>query len=84
MKGLGEIVISAGVKPGHLLTPGTACREDQDGGGDMPSSPTLQHRHAVDLGQAQIQNDRIIGLSLAQKLSVLAVSGIVHHLTSIA
>ncbi len=50
----------------------------------MPASPpALQHRDAVDLGQAEVEDDRVIGLGLAQELRLLAVGGVVDRIVGV-
>ena len=69
-----EIVIGPGIDALHLLRPAPARRQDQDGHGPPGRSPPLEHRDPVHARQTEIENDRIVGLGVAQKVSLLAVA----------
>ena len=46
-------------------------------------APFLQHAHAVHLGQAEIQDHRVIGFGVAEEMSFLAVAGRVDDIAGI-
>ena len=84
MEGLGQIVVGAGVKAGHLLAPGAAGGEDKHRRGLAVAPPPLQHRDAVDLGQAKVEDHRVIGLGVAQEVGLFAVGGVVDRIVGVA
>ncbi len=73
----GQVVIGAGVKPGHFFAPGAAGGENQHRRGLAVAPPTLEHRDSIDLGQAKIQDHGVIGLGVAQEVSFLTVRRVV-------
>jgi hypothetical protein len=77
MERLGQIVVRARVEPRHLLAPGPARGQDQDGSSLAVAAPALQHRDAVDLGQAQVEDHRVVRLGVAKEMRLLAVGGVV-------
>jgi hypothetical protein len=83
VEGLGQIVVGPCVKAGDLLAPGAARSQDQHRRGDAVLAPTLQHRDAVDLGQAQIEHDGVVGLGIAQKLRLFTVRGVIDGITGV-
>jgi hypothetical protein len=42
-----------------------------------------QHRHAVDLRQAEIQNDDVVRLGVAEEVGLLAVRGVIHGVSGV-
>ncbi len=84
MKRLGQIVVGAGVEARHLVAPGAARRQDQNRRRLAVTPPAFQHRDAVDLGQAEIENDAVIGLGVAQEVRFFAVRGMVDDIAGIA
>jgi hypothetical protein len=83
MEGLGEIVVGAGVEARHLLVPRAPRGEDQHRRGHPPLAPALQDRHPVDLGQAQVQDHRVVRLLLAEVERLLPVRGMIHRITGV-
>ena len=83
MEGLSDIVIGAGIEPLHLVAPAIARGEDQHGHGASLAPPGLQHRDAVHLRQADVQHDGVIGLAVAEEMSLLAVERAVDHIAGI-
>ena len=75
---LGDIIVGAGVEALHLLAPPVARGQDQDRHRPTGLAPSLEHGDAVPLGQADVENDRVIGLGIAQKPALLSVEGLVH------
>ena len=83
MEGLRHIVVGAGVEALHLVAPAVARGEQQHRHGAAGAPPCLQHRDAVHLGQADVEDDGVIGLGLAEIMALLAVEGAVHHVAGI-
>ena len=75
MEGLGDIIVGAEIEAFDLLAPAIARREDQHRHGAPVLAPGLQHRKAVHLRQAEIEDGQIVGFGFAEELAVLAVVG---------
>jgi hypothetical protein len=84
VEGLGQVVVGPGVEAGDLVAPGAARGQDQHRRGDIAPPPALQHRDAVHLGQAEVEDHRIIGFGLAQELGFLAVGRMVDGVAGVA
>ena len=80
---LGHIVVGAGVEALHLVAPAVARGEHQHRHGAAGAAPGLEHRDAVHLGQADVEDDRVIGLGLAEVVAFLAVEGAVDHIAGV-
>ena len=76
-KGFVDIVVSAGVEALDLVAPAVAGRQDDDRRLDAGAPPAVEHGDAVDLRQAEIEDDRVIRLGLAEEAAVLAVESLV-------
>src|SRR5271154_5893410 len=72
MKGLGDIIVGAGVDALDLVAPPVAGGQNQDRHRTAGLAPGLQDRDPVALGQADVEHDRIIGLGVAAKPALLA------------
>ena len=83
MEGLGDIVVGAGVEALHLVAPAVARGQHQHRHGAAGAAPRLDHRDAVHLGQADVEDDRVVGLGLAEVMALLAVEGAVDHVAGI-
>ena len=83
MEGLGQIVVGPGVEARDLVRPGAARRQDQDRRGATFAPPAFQNRDPVNLGQAQIQHDRIIGFGVAQEMRLFAVTRVINGIAGI-
>jgi hypothetical protein len=84
VEGLGEIVVGAGIDPGHLVGPAVARRQDDHRHLAVGPAPGFEDADAVHLGQAQIKNDDVIGLRLTQETAFLAVGRLVDDVTRLA
>jgi hypothetical protein len=73
VEGLGHVVVGPGVEALHLVAPAVAGREDDDGGLAAVAPPGGQDGHAVHLGQAEIEDDGVVGFRIPQELPLLAV-----------
>ena len=83
MKRLGDIVVGAGIEALHLVAPAVARGEHQHRHGAPGAAPGFDHRDAVHLRQADIEDDGVIGLGLAEIMALLAVEGAVDHIAGI-
>ena len=73
MERLGDIVVGAGVEALHLVAPAVARGEDQHRHGAAGAPPGFQHRDAVHLRQADVEDHGVVGLALAEVMPLLAV-----------
>ncbi len=73
MEGLGEIVVGPGIHAGDLVAPPVARREDDDRHLAVGAAPLLEDGDAVHLRQADIEDDDVVRLGLAEKEAFLAV-----------
>src|SRR6516162_7598238 len=83
MEGLGDVVVGASVEALDLVAPAVARGKDEDRHGPAGAPPRLQHRDAVHLGQADVEDHRIIGLAFPEKVALLAVEGTIDHVARI-
>ena len=77
VKGLGEVVIGAGIEAAHLVLDASQGCEHQDrdlGGALIPAQP-LAEGEAIDVGQHQIQQDQVRAVLQGQGLALDAVGG---------
>src|SRR3954453_7903567 len=81
---LGHVIVRTGIEALHLVAPSIAGGEHQDGHGPACPTPSFQNRDAVHLGQADIQNDRVIRLDFAEVMPFLAVEGAIDDVAGIA
>ena len=84
MKGLGDIVVGTGVEALDLVAPAVARGENEDRHGPAGPSPSLEHRDAVHLGQADVEDDGVVGLAFAEEVSLLAVEGTIDHVARVS
>ncbi len=75
MKGLGDIIVGAGVEALYLVAPAVARGEHQHRHGAAGAAPGLQHRNAVHFRQADVEDDGVIGLAVAEEMALFAVEG---------
>ena len=81
VKGLGDVVVGACVEALNLVAPSIAGGKDEHGHGPSRFAPGLQHRNAVPLRQADIQNDGVIGLGVAEEPTFFPVKGAVDRVS---
>ena len=48
-----------------------------------PRRHDFQHRNAVHLGQADVEDDGVVGLGLAEIMALLAVEGAIDHVAGL-
>ncbi len=73
VKGLGKIVVRAGVQSVHLIRNLTACGKNQDAGFEVAFPKRAQNGHSVYLGQIQIQQNQIVLLGCQNVKGFLAI-----------
>ena len=87
-KGLGEVVVRAGVQPGHLVLQGGTGGEHQNGQSAAALADFSRHGQSVQLRQHHVQQHGVINAAqgvIQSALTVIAeVSGIVVGLQQIA
>ena len=79
MERLGDIVVGASIEALHLVAPAVACGEHEHRHGAPGAAPGFQHRDAVHLRQADIEDHGVVRLALAEIVPFLAVEGAVDH-----
>ncbi|MNZ72442.1 hypothetical protein D3C78_908210 [compost metagenome] len=81
MERLGDVVIGAGVDARHLVAPAVAGGEDENRHGLAGRTPFFDDGNAIQLRQADIENDRVIGLGIAEIMPFLAVKCLIDNIT---
>jgi hypothetical protein len=82
MKWFGQVIIGAGVNPGHFLVPVVARGENQYRHASPGGPPFLQNGEPIHLRQAQIENNCIKRLALVDRLP-MRIDSIVRHIDRI-
>ena len=80
MKGLGDIIVGAGIEALHLVAPAIARGEHQDWHGAAGPPPGFQHRDAVHLRQPDVEDDRVVRFAFAEVMPLLAVESAVNDI----
>ena len=70
---LNEVVVGAGIQPGDAVRHGVARRQDEHRHGIAGGAQALQHLHAGQLRQAEVEHHRIVGLAGQCQLPLAAV-----------
>jgi hypothetical protein len=70
---LGEIIVGTRIEPGHLVRPAVARGQHQHREIALFLAPAIQHGQAIDFGQAEVEDDRVIGLVRSQIMAVFAI-----------
>ena len=78
MKGLGKVIVGAGIQPRHFVGDLTACRKDQHPRVPIRLAERAQDRHAIGTGQIQIKQYEVIPLHAEQTECLLPVMAIIH------
>ncbi len=81
MKGLRHIVIGAGVDARHLVAPAVAGGQDENRHGLSGRAPFFDDGDAIELRQADIKNDGVIGLGVTEIMAFLAVECLIDDIT---
>ena len=81
-EGLRHIVVRPSVDTQDFLMPGSARGQDEDRRAHALFPPTPQQREAIYFRQAEVKHNRVILLAVDQKVSLFAVNGAVHCITT--
>jgi len=81
MKGLGQVVVGAGLETVDALGPGAARGKDQHRCGEAAGTPVAQHLQPRFARQAEVENDQVIGLAGALVSGVAAIGQPVDGIT---
>ena len=84
MEGLRHIVVGARIHAGDLVAPPLARGQDQHRHLAVVAAPLLEHAQAVFLGEAEIEDDGVVGLGIAEEVPLLAVKGGIDRVARIA
>ena len=84
MEGLGEIVVGARIHAGDLVAPAVAGREDDHRHLAVGAAPLLEDGDAVHFRQADIEDDEVVRLGLAEEEAFLAVHRGIDRIAGIA
>ena len=80
---LGDIIVGAGIETLHLVAPAVARGENEHRHGAAGAPPSLQHRDAVHLRQADVEDDGVVGLAVAEIMALLAVEGAIDDVAGV-
>ena len=83
MEGLGHVIVGAGVEALHLVAPAVARGQHEHRHGAPIAPPGFQHRDAIHLWQADVEDDGVVGLELAQIMAFLAVEGAIDDIAGV-
>ena len=72
---LGDIVVGAGIDARNLVAPAVAGGEDQHRHLAPGTAPSLENGQPVHLRQADVEDDRVVGLGIAEEMALLAIAG---------
>jgi hypothetical protein len=81
---LRDVVIRAGIDPLDLLVPTAARGQHEHGRRQTAVAPLPQQREAVDLRQAEIEDDGVVPFGAAEHVGALAVGRAVHGISRVA
>jgi D-alanyl-D-alanine carboxypeptidase/D-alanyl-D-alanine-endopeptidase (penicillin-binding protein 4) len=73
IEGLDEVIVGAGVEPGHAVGHRIACSGDENGNGAAAFTQGAQHGQAILLRQAQVQQQHGVVLGAQGHVGRLAV-----------
>ncbi len=78
---LGQVIVGARVEAGEFVVP-AATRGQHQHRQRLPGlAPAVQHGHAVEPGQAEVEHGGVVGLGLAAELGLGAVVDAIHRET---
>src|SRR6185436_6622547 len=84
LEGLDQVVVGAGVEAAHPVRQPIARGEDQHRGRILLFPQGPQHGQAVQLGQHDVEDDRVIRVGLRVPEALLAVGGAIHRIAGLA
>lgn len=79
MERLGQVVVGTGLEPIDAFGPGTARGEDQHRSRESQPTPLLEYLQAGTPGQAEVEDDQVVGFAGALHRRVAAVGQPVHR-----
>jgi D-alanyl-D-alanine carboxypeptidase/D-alanyl-D-alanine-endopeptidase (penicillin-binding protein 4) len=80
---LGHVVVGAAVDTQHLLRPGAARGQDDHRNGNARLAPAAEQREAVDVGQAEVEQDGAVLLGAHEEVGTAAVAGDIHRVAGL-
>src|SRR5690554_3712414 len=83
MKGLGDVIISTSVNTGNLVTPAISRSQDQHRHLSAVSTPAFENTDPVHLWEAYVENDRVIGFGIAEKMPLFSIECTIHDVSGI-
>ena len=83
VEGLGDVVVGAGVEARHLVAPAIAGGKDEDRHLAPGAPPFLENADAIHDGKADVEDDGIVRLGVAEKVAFLAVLGRVDRIAGV-
>ena len=84
MKRLGEVVVGARIEPRYLVGDLATCREHKHLGLTISCPELPEHGHAVDMGEIEVEHDKIKGLDIEQIEGLLPVVAAVDAIGQVA
>lgn len=83
MERLGHVVIGTGIDARHLVAPAVAGGKDEDRHGLAGGTPFFNDGNAIQLRQADIEDDGVIGLGVAEVMPLFAVECLIDDITGL-
>ena len=84
MERFGEVVVGAGIESRHLIGDLATCREHEHLGLAIGFSELPEHGHAVDMGEIEVEHDKVKGLDIEQIEGLLPVVAAVDAIGQVA
>jgi hypothetical protein len=84
MERFSDVVISAGIHACHLVAPPLASGQDQYGHLAVIAPPLLEDRETVFLRQANVEDDRVVGLRIAEEVTLFAIERRIDGISCVA
>ncbi|MNF86512.1 hypothetical protein D3C84_689510 [compost metagenome] len=78
MEGLGQVIVGAGLEAIDALGPGAARGEDQHRRRQAAGAPLLEHLEPRLAGQAEVENDQVVGFAGPLVQCVTAIGQPIH------
>ena len=79
----GDIIVGAGVEALHLVAPAVTGGQDKHRHVASGRAPFFENGHAVLLWQADVEDDGVVGLRLAEMPAFFAVESAVHRVAGL-
>ena len=84
MKRLGKVIVGAGIEPGDFIGDFATCGQNQYLGLAVGFPKFPEHGHAVDMGEIEVEHDKIKGLDIEQIEGLLPVVATVDAIGQVA